>query len=51
LCEAIRAKQLTTVMVEALADDLLEGKYYLPFGRGGFRSHVLENGLLDWAEL
>jgi predicted nucleic acid-binding protein len=30
LCEAIRAKQLTTVMVEALADDLLESKYYLP---------------------
>jgi predicted nucleic acid-binding protein len=51
LCEAIRAKQLTTVMVEALADDLLEGKYYLPFGRGGFRRHVLENGLLDWDQL
>lgn len=51
LCEAIRAKQLTTVMVEALADDLIESKYYLPFGRGGFRSHVLENGLLDWDEI
>jgi predicted nucleic acid-binding protein len=51
LCEAIRAKKLTTVMVEALADNLLEGEYYLPFGSGGFRQHVLENGLLDYDEL
>jgi hypothetical protein len=34
------------VMVEQLADNLLEGKYYMPFGPGGFRQHVLENGLL-----
>jgi predicted nucleic acid-binding protein len=51
LCDAIRAKQLTTVMVEALADNLLESEYYLPFGPGGFRQHVLENGLLDYDEL
>lgn len=51
LCDAIRAKQLTTVMVESLADDLLSGDYYLPFVAGGFRNHVLENGLLDWDEL
>ncbi|MEU9510127.1 hypothetical protein AB0D32_28040 [Micromonospora sp. NPDC048170] len=51
LCEAIRAKKLTTVMVEELADNLLEGMYYLPFGSGGFRQHVLENGLLDYDEL
>ncbi|AGL15201.1 nucleic acid-binding protein, contains PIN domain [Actinoplanes sp. N902-109] len=51
LCEAIRAKQLTSVMVESLVDNLLEGKYYLPFGRGGFRRHVLEHGLLDWEDL
>lgn len=51
LCDAIRAKQLTTVMVEALADNLLESEYYLPFGSGGFRQHVLENGLLDYYEL
>jgi predicted nucleic acid-binding protein len=51
LCEAIRTKQLTTVMVEALADYLLEGDYYLPFGPGGFRQHVLENGLLDYSDL
>ena len=42
---------LTTVMVEALADDLLEGEYFLPFGRGGFRGHVLEHGLLDYDQL
>ncbi|WP_181811155.1 nucleotide-binding protein [Streptomyces ipomoeae] len=51
LCEAVRAKQLTMVMVEQLADDLLEGDYFLPFGRGGFRQHVLEHGLLDYDEL
>ncbi|GIG62657.1 hypothetical protein Lfu02_70290 [Longispora fulva] len=51
LCDAIRAKKLTTVMVEALADSLLESEYHLPFGPGGFRTHVLENGLLDYDEL
>lgn len=51
LCEAIRAGNLTTKMVEALADDLLESEYFLPFGRGGFRQHVLENGLLDYDAL
>lgn len=51
LCEAIRAKRLTTVLVEAVADDLLESEYFLPFGRGGFRQHVIENGLLDWEDL
>ncbi len=38
-------------MVEALADDLPEGEYFLPFTRGGFRQHVLENGLLDYDDL
>jgi predicted nucleic acid-binding protein len=51
LCEAIRARKLTTVMVEELADNLIEGEYYLPFGPGGFRRHVLENGLLDYGDL
>lgn len=51
LCAAIRAKKLTTQMVESLADDLLSGAYFLPFGPGGFRSHVLEHGLLDWEDL
>ena len=51
LCAAIRTKQLTLVMVEALADDLLKGEYYLPFGPGGFRQHVLQNGLLEYDEV
>ncbi|MFT4218751.1 MAG: nucleotide-binding protein [Micropruina sp.] len=48
LCDAIRAKQLTVAMVEALADDLLEGDYYLPFRAGGFRRWALEEGHLDF---
>ncbi len=51
LCEAIRHKQLTTLMVESLCDDLLEGVYHLPFSKGGFRRHVIDNGLLDYDEL
>ncbi|MGV0581391.1 hypothetical protein ABQE57_22255 [Mycolicibacterium elephantis] len=51
LCRGIAAGRLTTVMVEALADSLLEGEYYLPFEKGGFRSHVLEHGLLDWDQI
>lgn len=51
LCDAIRRKLLTISMVEALADDLLTNKYYLPFGRGGFVAHVTEHGLLDYEDL
>lgn len=51
LCQAIRSKRLTVPMVEAVADDLISGEYYLPFDTGGFRQHVLENGLLDYEEL
>lgn len=51
LCEAIRAKQLTVPLVEALADDLIIGTYYLPFQPGGFRRWALENGLLDYDEI
>ncbi|QOC90421.1 nucleotide-binding protein [Micromonospora craniellae] len=51
LCDAIRRKKLTVTMVEELADNLLEGKYYLPFGPGGFRQHVMEHGLLDYDDL
>lgn len=51
LCVAIRERKLTTVMVEELADTLLQSDYFLPFGPGGFRRHVLENGLLDYDEL
>ncbi len=48
LCDAVRTKQLTLVMVEKLADDLLASEYFLPFEAGGFRRHVIENGLLDY---
>jgi predicted nucleic acid-binding protein len=51
LCDAIRAKQLTLPMVEHVADELLANEYYLPFGPGGFRRHVLEHGLLDYDEM
>ncbi|MFB9313589.1 nucleotide-binding protein [Nocardioides plantarum] len=50
LCDAIRAKQLTLPMVEHVADELLANEYYLPFGPGGFRRHVLEHGLLEYEE-
>lgn len=48
LCRAIQEKKLTVDMVEALADDLIQGEYFLPFGPGGFRNHALEQGLLDY---
>lgn len=41
LCDAIRAGLLTVPLVSAVADDLLQGKYRLPFGPGGFA---------DWAD-
>jgi len=48
LCAAIRDKQLTVPMVESLADDLISGKYFLPFEKGGFRSWAYEEGLIDY---
>jgi predicted nucleic acid-binding protein len=48
LCNAIRGGQLTVLMVEALADDLLSGAYYLPFGPGGFRQWAHEEGLIEY---
>lgn len=48
LCNAIREEQLTVPMVEKLADDLITGDYYLPFGRGGFRSWAYQEGLIDY---
>ncbi len=48
LCQAVREGRLTLEMVEKLADDLLRGEYFLPFGPGGFRRHALENGLIDY---
>jgi hypothetical protein len=48
LCDAIRAGMLTVPMTEQLADELIMGKYYLPFGRGGFRLFALQQGLIDY---
>lgn len=48
LCSAIRENHLTVAMVEALADDLLSGAYYLPFSKGGFRQWANEQGLIDY---
>lgn len=47
-CGAIRNGQLTVPMVEKLADDLIAGDYYLPFGAGGFRSWALQEGLIEY---
>jgi predicted nucleic acid-binding protein len=48
LCQAIREGKLTVPMVEKVADDLIAGEYFLPFGPGGFRRYALENGLIDY---
>lgn len=48
LCNAIREGQLTVPMVEALADDLITGEYFLPFSRGGFRRWAIEAGLIEY---
>jgi len=46
LCEAIQDGLLTVPLVSALADDLLNGEYRLPFGSGGFEKWASENGML-----
>ncbi|ANB05927.1 hypothetical protein SAM40697_1967 [Streptomyces ambofaciens] len=46
LCEAIRAGLLTVPLVSALADDLLESRYRIPFGTGGFAAWAEAQGLL-----
>ncbi|CCE74021.1 hypothetical protein ACAD35_02524 [Clavibacter nebraskensis] len=48
LCQAIRAGQLTVPMTEQLADELIMGKYFLPFPVGGFKAYALEQGLIDY---
>lgn len=45
LCDAIRQGLLTVPLVSAVADDLLENYYRLPFGRGGFARWAQEQGL------
>lgn len=48
LCGAIRAGKLTVPMVEHLADELIAGEYFLPFGPGHFRQWALEQDLIDY---
>ena len=48
LCQAVREGKLTLEMVEKVADDLLSGEYFLPFGPGEFRRYAIENGLVDY---
>jgi predicted nucleic acid-binding protein len=45
LCEAIRQGLLTVPLVSALADDLLQNSYRLPFGLGGFARWAADQGL------
>lgn len=45
LCEAIRAGLLTVPLVSALADDLLQSHYRLPFKPGGFAEWCDREGL------
>jgi predicted nucleic acid-binding protein len=45
LCEAIRKGLLSVSLVSALADDLLETSYRLPFGPGGFARWAADQGL------
>lgn len=47
LCEAVRRGRLTIVAVSAVADDLLQHDYRLPFSKGGFERWADENGLLE----
>ncbi|MFV2087370.1 nucleotide-binding protein [Micromonospora sp. LOL_021] len=46
LCDAIRQELLTVPLVNALADDLLQNSYRLPFGPGGFAKWASDEGLL-----
>ena len=48
LCSGIRAGELTVAMVEHLADELIAGDYFLPFGPGKFKQWALEQGLIDY---
>jgi len=45
LCDAIRQGLLTVPLVSALADDLLQNSYRLPFGPGGFARWAADQGL------
>ena len=45
VCDAVNQKQITLAMASALADDLLESEYRLPFASGQFVTWAQDNGL------
>lgn len=45
LCDAIRSGLLTVPLVSAVADDLIQNDYRLPFNPGGFARWAEEQGL------
>lgn len=51
LIEAMKEKRLTFPIVSDLADDLISGDYYLPFGSGGLKSWLYREGHFDYGEL
>lgn len=46
VCDAVNQGQITIAMASALADDLLESEYRLPFKRGEFMPWAKDNGLV-----
>jgi predicted nucleic acid-binding protein len=46
VCDAVNQDLITIAMASALADDLLESEYRLPFTRGDFVPWAKDNGLI-----
>lgn len=46
VCDAVNQGQVPLAMASALADDLLESEYRLPFRRGEFLAWAKDNGLI-----
>lgn len=47
VCDAVNQSRITIAMASALADDLLESEYRLPFKRGEFMPWAKDNGLVN----
>jgi predicted nucleic acid-binding protein len=46
VCDALNQDHITVAMASALADDLLESEYRLPFKRGDFIGWAKDKGLI-----
>ncbi len=46
VCDAVNQKQITLAMASALADDLLESEYRLPFKQGEFVPWAKDEGVI-----